>query len=157
LGCLLATSADKGDSMISSKTWLLISVGFIIIEILPPPTHFFFLCVALGAIGAAIAAYFTDIVWIPWVVFSVVTVALVPLLIPLARFLFTPKSHPSNADEVINEKAQVIEEIGPNKSGVVKVRGETWRAISEGESIAKDATVQILRIDGTHVVVRRIP
>ena len=31
----------------------------VILEILPPATHFVFLCVAFGALGAAIAAFFS--------------------------------------------------------------------------------------------------
>src|ERR1044072_9112637 len=123
----------------STQIWLLVAVICIIIEILPPPTHFFFLCVALGALGASIAAFFTDIHWIPWTVFAVSTVALTPMLIPLAKFLFTPKAHASNVDEMIGQKALVLEDIGPSAPGLVKVRGESWRAMSEGESIAKDS------------------
>ncbi|OGR89295.1 MAG: hypothetical protein A2992_02700 [Elusimicrobia bacterium RIFCSPLOWO2_01_FULL_59_12] len=138
------------------KAWLVAAAVCIIIEILPPPTHFFFLCMSLGALAASIAAFYNAIPWIPWAVFAVMTVALTPVLVPLAKFLFTPKSHPSNVDELIGEKALVLEAIGLNASGRVKVRGETWRAMSEGESIPKDAWVQVLRVDGTHVIVRRV-
>jgi membrane protein implicated in regulation of membrane protease activity len=152
---LLAASADKGDPMTTWQMWLLAAAGGIVIEILPPPTHFFFLCVALGALAASITAFFTPVPWIPWVVFIGVTVALTPMLIPLARFLFTPKAHPSNVDELIGEKGQVLESIAPGSPGAVKVRGETWRAMSEGETFQKDEWAQIVKVDGTHVQVRR--
>ena len=84
--------------MINYKYWLMTCVVFIILEILPPPTHFFFVCMAFGALGGAIAAVFSTMAWLPWVVFAVVSVALTPLMIPLAKFLFTPKPHASNVD-----------------------------------------------------------
>jgi membrane protein implicated in regulation of membrane protease activity len=138
------------------KTWLITSLVFIIIEILPPPTHFFFLCLALGAVGAAIAAFFApDTAWVSWAVFAVVSAASVPLLVPLAKFLFTPKDLPTNVDEVIGQKALVIERIDPKQAGVVKVKGEEWRALSD-ETIEKDSWVEVIRVEGAHVIVRRI-
>ncbi len=140
----------------TSKSWLIVAAICILIEILPPPTHFFFLCVALGALAASIAAFFAPAPWVPWTVFAVSTVALTPMLIPLAKFLFTPKSHASNVDALIGEKALVLEDIAPKKPGLVKIRGEEWRAMSEGESFSKESWVQVLKIEGTHVIVRRV-
>ena len=137
------------------KSWLVGAVVCIVIEILPPPTHFFFLCVALGALAASIAAFFTAIPWLPWVVFITGTIALTPVLIPLARFLFTPKPTASNVDELIGQKALVLEPVAPGAPGLVKIRGESWRALTETESFRKDEWVQIERVDGTHVLVRR--
>jgi membrane protein implicated in regulation of membrane protease activity len=137
------------------KYWLIATVVFVILEILPPPTHFFFLCLAFGALAAAIAAVFSAPAWVPWIVFAIVSVALTPLLIPLARFLFTHKLHPSNVDAVIGQKALVVEAIDPRSPGTVKIGGETWRAVSETERFEKDVWVQIEKVDGTSVHVRR--
>jgi membrane protein implicated in regulation of membrane protease activity len=137
------------------KAWLVAAVASILVEMLPPPTHFFFLCVALGALAASITAFFSTVTWLPWIVFSIVTVALIPMLIPLARFLFTPKSHASNVDALIGQKALVIERIDPKAHGVVKIHGETWRAASENDVFNKDEWVNVDRIEGTHVIVRR--
>lgn len=142
--------------MVAWKLWLTASAVCLIIEILPPPTHFFFLCVALGALAASVVAFYSTLPWLPWTVFGVATVALIPMLIPLARFLFTPKAHPSNVDALIGEKALVLERIDPKSPGVVKIHGESWRATSEGESFNKDEWAQVVRVEGTHVVIRRI-
>jgi membrane protein implicated in regulation of membrane protease activity len=141
----------------SWKTWLMAAAVCVIVEILPPPTHFFFLCVGIGALAASIVAYFFAAAWIPWGVFCVVTVALVPMLIPLARFLFTPKPHASNVDAMIGEKALVLEEVHPKMPGLVKVKGESWRAISEADSFRKDEWAQVVRVEGTSLIVRRLP
>lgn len=136
--------------------WLITAVVFVILEILPPPTHFFFLCLALGALGAAIAAAFTQTVWVPWVVFAAGSVALVPVLVPLAKFLFTPKEFPTNVDSMIGAKALVVEPIDPKAAGVVKVRGEEWRAMSNDARFEKDQWVEIEKVEGTQVLVRRL-
>jgi len=137
------------------KYWLIACVAFVILEILPPPTHFFFVCMAFGALGASIAALFSGSVWLPWVVFALVSVALTPLMIPLARFLFTPKPHPSNVDALLGQKALVTGAIRPNMPGTVKIHGESWRAVSEGDSFEKDQWVEINRVEGASVIVRR--
>ena len=52
-------------------------------------------------------------------------------MIPLARFLFTPKPHASNVDALIGQKALVMEAVDPKqRRDVVKVGGENWRAVS---------------------------
>jgi membrane protein implicated in regulation of membrane protease activity len=142
--------------MVSWQSWLVIGLLCLIIEILPPPTHFYFLCLSLGALAASITAFFFKPLWLPFVIFAVTSVALIPLLIPLARFLFTPKPHPSNVDALVGEKALVIATVGPKAAGQVKVHGEAWRAFSEQETFEKDEWVRVDRVEGTHVVVRRI-
>src|ERR1700733_7829291 len=128
------------------KYWLIACVGCVILEILPPPTHFFFVCMAFGALGASIASlFFASNAWLPWVVFAVVSVALTPLMIPLAKFLFTPKPHASNVDALIGQKALVTETIGAKTPGVVKVHGESWRAVSEKDEFKKDEWVEIVK------------
>ena len=137
------------------RYWLMACVAFVILEILPPPTHFFFVCMAFGALGASIAALFSTLVWLPWVVFAVTSVALTPLMIPLAKFLFTPKPHASNVDALIGQKALVTEPVAENKPGVVKVHGENWRAVTEKEPFEKDQWVEIVRVEGASVIIRR--
>ena len=101
----------KGDPM-TYKYWLIGCVIFVILEILPPPTHFFFVCMAFGALGGIHRGFVsTSLVWLPWVVFAIVSVALTPLMIPLAKFLFTPKPHASNVDALIGKRRS-----SPNRS-----------------------------------------
>jgi len=137
------------------QQWLIVAVVFVILEIIPPATHFFFLCLAFGALAASVVAVYTTTTWISWAVFLTASLALLPVLIPLARFLFTPKEVPSNVDELTGAKAQVLETLDGNTYGRIKVRGEEWRAISEGERFEIGATVEIIRVDGTQAIVRR--
>src|ERR1017187_3971700 len=137
------------------KYWLTACVAFVILEILPPPTHFFFVCMAFGALAGAVAAVFSTLAWLPWVVFAVVSVALTPLMIPLAKFLFTPKPHASNVDALIGQKALVVEAVDAKQAGTVKVGGEKWRAASEQDHFEKNQWVEIERVEGASVIIRR--
>jgi len=141
--------------MMTYRYWLVACVAFVILEILPPPTHFFFVCMAFGALGASIAALFSSLSWLPWIVFAATSVALTPLMIPLAKFLFTPKPHASNVDALIGQKALVTEVISMNSPGVVKVNGESWRAVSEEGKFNIDEWVVVEKIEGASVIVRR--
>ena len=76
--------------------WLIAAIVFMAIEILPPATHFSFLCLALGALAGAIASAFTPIAWVPWVAFGLSSVALLPVLVPLAKFLFAREEPPTS-------------------------------------------------------------
>src|SRR5271157_1548096 len=142
--------------LMNYKYWLIACVVFVILEILPPPTHFFFVCMAFGALGASIASLFSALAWLPWVVFAVVSVALTPLMIPLAKFLFTPKPHASNVDALIGQKALVTEPVDPKQAGTVKVGGEKWRAISHSERFEKDTWVRIEKVEGASVIIGRL-
>lgn len=141
--------------MTPTRLWLIAAVICVIIEILPPPTHFALLAVAFGALAAAVTSAYSALSWLPWVVFVVVSIGLMPLLVPLAKFLFTPRPHPSNADALIGQKVVVVDAIEPKVPGTIKHGGELWRAFSEQESFKKDDWVVVERIEGTHVVIRR--
>jgi len=137
------------------QQWLIVAVVMVILEIIPPATHFFFLCLAFGALAASVVAVFTDSAWISWSVFLVSSLGLLPVLIPLAKFLFTPKEVPSNVDELIGAKAQVLRAVDAKTPGLVKMRGEEWQAVSEGERFEVGSEVKIIRLEGTRVIVQR--
>jgi len=142
--------------MTPTKLWLSAAVFFLVVEIMPPPTHFYFLCLVFGSIAAAITTMYTSSLWWSLIVFVVVSVALIPVLVPLAKFLFTPKRHASNVDALVGAKALVLEAVESKTPGSVKIGGEIWSAKSEGESFAKDQWVQVVRVEGSYVFIRRL-
>jgi len=77
-------------------------------------------------------------------------------MIPLAKFLFTPKPHASNVDALLGQKALVVEPIDAKRAGTVKIGGEKWRAVSELDHFEKDQWVEIERVEGASVVIRRL-
>jgi membrane protein implicated in regulation of membrane protease activity len=138
------------------KYWLIATVVFVILEILPPPTHFFFVCLAFGSLAGAICAVFAAPVWMTWGSFAVVSVALTPLLIPLAKFIFATKPHPSNVDAILGQKALVLDPIDPKQAGTIKVGSETWRAVSHTDHFEKHEWVEVAKVEGTSAIIRRI-
>jgi membrane protein implicated in regulation of membrane protease activity len=77
--------------MTPAEKWLVVAVVFLVVEIAPPATHFAALCLAFGALAAAIMAFFLQSPWIPWVTFVICSAILFPVLVPLAKFLFPKK------------------------------------------------------------------
>ena len=135
--------------------WLLAAAIFVVVEILPPATHFVFLALAVGALFASAGAAFFRIAWLPWTVFVVVSAGLMPVLVPLAKFLFATKSRATDIPMTAGEKAVVLEPIHPATPGLVQLRGEEWRATSESDSFEKDEQVEVSRVEELYVVVRR--
>ena len=134
--------------------WVILSAFLIVGEIFT--AGFFILPFGIGAAAAAALAFMGGgLVW-QWVVFLVVSVG---LLLPLKRFAdrITPESGIGvAADRVIGKVGLVLEEVQPHGvTGRVRIGSEEWRAASDSEeTIAEGVTVEVQRIDGTHVVVR---
>lgn len=135
--------------------WVILSALLIVGEIFT--AGFFVLPFGIGAAAAAALAFMgAGLVW-QWAVFLVVSVA---LLLPLKRFAdrVTPDSGIGvAADRVIGKVGIVVDAVQPHSitGGRVKIGSEEWRATFDGESaIPEGASVEILRIDGTHVVVQ---
>ena len=135
--------------------WVILSALLIVGEIFT--AGFFVLPFGIGAAAAAVLAWFDiGLVW-QWATFIVVSIA---LLLPLKRFADRVSVGAEGigvaADRVLGKVGIVIEEVKPHGvTGRVRLGSEEWRAASDGEeSIAEGAAVEVLRIDGTHVVVR---
>jgi len=134
--------------------WVILSAFLIVGEIFT--AGFFILPFGIGAaVAAALAFLGLGLVW-QWAAFLVVSVA---LLLPLKRFAdhITPDAGVGiAADRVIGRVGMVLEAVQPHGvTGRVRIGSEEWRAASDGETTIPEGTsVEILRIDGTHVVVK---
>jgi len=138
--------------------WLVIAILLLFAE-LSTPGLFFFISFALGALCAAVLAYFS---------FSLITQCVVGLLISIILFLIMRKylkhkklsevfygTPHTNIDALINEKGIVLRSMAPHKTGSVKIGGETWRARSEGGNVLQKGTVVfVVRIEGNTVIVK---
>jgi membrane protein implicated in regulation of membrane protease activity len=93
-------------------------------------------------------------------VFCAASIASIYMIKPLLKRFLKHETRMSNVDEMIGQKGIVIERIDSSKNtGLVKVRGEVWKAVSneiiefkEGET----AQVEITKIDGTQAWVKKI-
>lgn len=135
--------------------WVILSAFLIVGEVFT--AGFFMLPFGISAaIAAALAFMGVGLVW-QWVVFLVAAVA---LLLPLKRFAdrVTPDSGVGvAANRVIGRMGIVLETVRPHgdTGGRVKIGSEEWRAMSDSDAaIPEGARVEVLRIDGTNLVVQ---
>ena len=126
--------------------WLALAVVSAIVEVSIP--HFGLLFVAIGAVGAAVAAALglSDPVQI--VVFCVVLTASVLALRPYLVGRLASRGVPSRTDQLIGKDGIVTNEIDPTAGGGrVNVGGEDWAARS-GERIPAGTRVRVVGADG---------
>ncbi len=108
-----------------------------------------------GAGAALVAAVFGGPLWLQFVLFLAVSVALLALTRPLARKMLDKTIVPTNADRVLHHTARVTETVDNERpSGAVYIDGKTWTARSEdGTVLAKDKLVEVVRMEGVKLFV----
>ena len=136
--------------------WMAIAAFFVIAEIFT--MGFFLLWFGVGAAIAGILALLG--LGVGWQLASFIVISGVLFAIS-RRFAekFTKKQPPGvGADRFIHKKGVVIEEIDNLKNtGRVRIGKDEWRADSDtDEVIPQGKTVEVTRVDGTHVVVKII-
>ncbi|MDR0800172.1 MAG: NfeD family protein [Endomicrobium sp.] len=135
-------------------SWLIIAVILIIFEI-ATPSIFFFVCLAVGSVFAALAAYFDISSWIRFVIFIVASILSLYLIRPIFKKMINKsETINSNIDALIGMAAVVTEKITPSKIGFVKVSSEIWRAESDVE-LEVGETVKVKKVDGTTLTVKK--
>ncbi len=133
-------------------TWTVVAVALFVVEMVTPGT-FFFLCFSVGALVAAALTYIGQPWWLAWIAFLIVSLGLVLAARPIVKRLVNGGTRPSNIDELIGQVAVVLKKIELHSGGVVKIRGEEWKAESN-TAVEAGQTVEILRVDGTRLVVK---
>ena len=109
-----------------------------------------------GALAALIAAELGAVLWVQFLLFILVSVALLAATRPLARRMLEKTIVPTNADMVLRRTAKVTETIDNlSAAGAVFVDGKTWSARSEdGVDIPNGAMVTVVRMEGVKLYVR---
>jgi membrane protein implicated in regulation of membrane protease activity len=134
--------------------WMAIAAFFVVAEIF----HMGFFLLWFG-VGAAVAGILALLGLGPgWQLGSFVVLSAV--LFAVSRSFaerFTKKQPPGvGADRFVQEKGVVIEQIDNFKNtGRVRIGKDEWRADSQtDEVIPEGKTVEVARVDGTHLVVK---
>ena len=135
------------------SSWFIVSLILFVIEILTPGA-FFFACLGIGASIAGVSVFLAPPSWVPWIVFTVVSLASIYAIRPVARKLFQVNIKKSNVDALIGHRASVTETINPPELGMVKIEGEFWRAEAE-EKIEKGNNATVISVNGTRLMVKR--
>lgn len=134
--------------------WMILAAFFVVAEIFT--AGFFLLWFGVGAAVAGVLALLG--LGFGWQLGAFVIVS-GTLFIVSRRFAdkFTKKQPPGiGADRFIGEEGLVLEEIDNIKNtGRVRLKKEEWRADSvNGEIIPVGKQVEVVRLDGTHLVVK---
>ena len=112
--------------MILSVVWLALMIVFLIVEAISLGlTSIWF---AGGALAAALVSLFCPNVWIPMIVFIVVSGLLLYFTRPWAQKHFTKDRSKTNVEGVIGKIGIVTEEINNIAStGTIVIAGQEWR------------------------------
>jgi membrane protein implicated in regulation of membrane protease activity len=144
------------DSEIWRWIWIVVIAGFLVGEMFTPGT-FFFLPFAVGALGAAIAAFAGGSVGVQWVLFLGLSILTSLSFIPLRKRL--DRIEPPvgvGSQRILHQEGVVTVAVtaGPTGSGTVRIGREDWRAESaDHESIPEGTVVKVVDIRGTGVLV----
>jgi membrane-bound ClpP family serine protease len=133
--------------------WVLLAAACVVIEIFT--AGFFVLWFGVGAAAAAVVAWMELSGTWQGVTFVVVSGVCVALSRPFAKRIMKEEGIKVGPDRLLEKEGIVLENIDMDAgSGKVRVENEEWRAISEeGEIIEAGAKIQVLRIEGTHLIV----
>ncbi|MBQ7256171.1 MAG: NfeD family protein [Abditibacteriota bacterium] len=135
-------------------SWLVISAVLLIFEMMTGT--FAFLIFAIGCAVTSIPAYFgLSLVW--QIVLLAVVCFIVFLIFKSNPSIWGSKSSEKfGADTTIGLEGFVVETIDKGK-GIVKVKSEEWRAVSEdGEPIKEGSKVVVKAIEGVKLIVEKV-
>lgn len=140
--------------------WLVIAAVFITGEMFVAGT-FILIPFGLSASVAMVLAFLGAPLLVGWIVFVALGGLLFSIFWRRSRTALAAMKSPPGAghDRLIGALGRALENIpaDPAESGLVKIGGEEWRAVSDAGPISSGTTVEILEIRGTRVVVRSNP
>lgn len=113
---------------------------------------------AIGSVCSMAACSLGAPFWVQLLVFGVTSLLLLAVTRPFVKKFLKVKQVHTNADRLIGKTAVVTQSINNTESrGAVKISGVTWTARSDdGAPIDEGEKVQILRIEGVKLIVKRI-
>lgn len=118
---------------------------------------FYVMCLAIGAVGAAVTASFAG-VYAQLIVFCVVAMLCLWLLRPyvLCRLRGKGPKRRSNADALIGRKGQVTQTIAAKGFGYVAIDGDHWKSVAADDAeIEEGARVKVTARESTILTVER--
>lgn len=137
--------------------WLVAAMMLITGELTVPGT-FILIPFGLSAAVAMVLAFAGVSIVVGWLVFVILGGILFTLFWKLSRKSMNTMEAPEGAgvDRLLGVSGMLLEAVpdDPSGSGVVKLAGEQWRAISEGGPIEEGAVVEVIAVRGTRVVVQ---
>lgn len=136
-----------------STFWLIVAVIFGVGELMT--TSLTLVWFSIGALVVMLLSIFIESILWQVIVFAAISII---LLVIATKYLVNRDKdvkYDTNLQGIISKKAVVIEDIEPYKTGLVKINGEEWTAISDEETTIKKGTiVEITAIEGVKLIVK---
>lgn len=134
--------------------WVIAALLLFIVEIFT--SGFAVICIAVGALGGAAASAFGAPFWGQILAFALLALVSLVTVRPVMLRWFSKGAKPSNMESLIGRKAKVIEAVGRNTMGRIKVDGDDWQAVSDdGAEIPAGSEAEIVGRDSNILKVRR--
>ena len=123
--------------------WLIVAILFAVAELMT--TTLTLIWFSIGAVILIFLSSIIDSILIQIIIFAIISTLM--LTIATKKFIKQDKDYKYNT----NLQAII------NKKGIVIIEGESWIAISyDNEKIDKEEMVEVLKIEGVKVVVKKI-
>lgn len=137
--------------------WVLITAAFCIGELLTG--GLFLLPFALGSLVALGTELLHGQLWLQIVVFIGASLIAFFLLRPFARKITKEEPQKTGINRLENKIGTVTAIIPQGGRGRVRVEREEWSATAPGEDVdlPVETHVEVIRVEGTHLVVRALP
>ncbi len=141
-------------SNISAAVWLILLIGFLIVEA-ACPIHLVSIWFAAGALVALLVSLVGAALWLQITLFILVSGVLLALLWPMVRKYMKPNLTATNVDALVGALGIVVSPIdNVDAVGQVKLNGMEWSARSTtGDPIPQGVKVRVDRVQGVKVFV----
>ena len=135
--------------------WFIVAIIFGVGELMT--TSLTLIWFSIGALISMVLSIFIESILMQVIIFAVISISL--LVIATKYLVDRDKNvkYNTNLQGIISQKAIVIKDIEPYETGIVKLNGEEWTAISKDEvKIEKGKIVEVVEIEGVKLIVREV-
>lgn len=130
--------------------WIVLGFGLLVAEMVLPSDFFlFFFGLSAIVVGAVLGLGLDGPAWLPWVLFSVLSIAAVLTLRRPLRDRLAPGPSSNVGDRVVGERARLLADLPPGEVGQAELRGSVWRVRSRTEQTLPAGTqTRVERVEG---------
>lgn len=134
--------------------WLIVGLALLILELFT--TTFFLMWIGAAALVTALAAIWVQAAWAQWLIFALVSSALLLATRRLARSIHARVTVPSNVDQIVGQVGVVLEAVDPDQNtGRIRIGSDEWRARSETR-IPQGVRARVESVQGTTLRVSQV-
>ncbi|MDO5011030.1 MAG: NfeD family protein [Intestinibacter bartlettii] len=135
--------------------WFIVAIIFGVGELMT--TSLTLIWFSIGALISMVLSIFIESILIQVIIFAVISIVLLVLATKYLVDRDKNVKYNTNLQGIISQKAIVIKDIEPYETGIVKLNGEEWTAISKDEvKIEKGRIVEVVEIEGVKLIVREV-